>query len=143
MVTEEDFQRNLDKRPRDFLLRLVFADWLEEKGDERASGYRALGVHKIRPYKIRTTSDSTWCYHNGYGIDSKGRMHKEHIMPQDWLDLSQQQEDYRLCHKRSMYLNNCLSRCVAPTRKWLEDVAALAFTLLNPERQRELLEGNL
>lgn len=43
MTTEDDFQRMLDENPGDHTTRLVFADWLDERGDPRAAGYRALG----------------------------------------------------------------------------------------------------
>ena len=43
MTTEDDFQAALDANPNDWQTRLVFADWLDERGDVRASGYRALG----------------------------------------------------------------------------------------------------
>jgi uncharacterized protein (TIGR02996 family) len=41
---EEPFHAALDAKPDDSTLRLVFADWLEERGDPRAQGYRALGL---------------------------------------------------------------------------------------------------
>lgn len=44
MTTEDDFQRQLDEHPEDHQTRLVFADWLDERGDPRGPGYRALGV---------------------------------------------------------------------------------------------------
>jgi len=51
-VTEEDaFQAKLDADPDDATTRLVFADWLDERGDPRASGYRALGHLGKRPNK--------------------------------------------------------------------------------------------
>jgi uncharacterized protein (TIGR02996 family) len=49
MTTEDDFQRALDADTTDWQTRLVFADWLEEQGDPRADGYRALGVLKKWP----------------------------------------------------------------------------------------------
>ncbi len=42
-MNEDDFQDALDADPSDYFTRLVFADWLEERGDPRAAGYRALG----------------------------------------------------------------------------------------------------
>lgn len=45
MTTEDDFQRTLDANPNDWQTRLVFADWLEEHGDPRAEGYRAIAAH--------------------------------------------------------------------------------------------------
>lgn len=43
MTTEADFQRSLDLDPDNFGLRLIFADWLEERGDVRAAGMRWMG----------------------------------------------------------------------------------------------------
>ena len=34
MTTEDDFQRALDANPDDWQTRLVFADWLEDRGDD-------------------------------------------------------------------------------------------------------------
>ena len=36
MTTEDDFQQALDANPDDHHTRLVFADWLQERGDPRA-----------------------------------------------------------------------------------------------------------
>ena len=43
MTTEDDFQAALDADPGDHFTRLVFADWLDDRGDPRGSGYRAMG----------------------------------------------------------------------------------------------------
>lgn len=50
MVTEDAFQAALDAEPDNQALRLVFADWLEERGDPRAAGYRWLGERGLYPY---------------------------------------------------------------------------------------------
>lgn len=50
MVSEDNFQAALDADPTNSSLRLVFADWLEERGDARAEGYRWLGRHGKWPY---------------------------------------------------------------------------------------------
>ncbi|MBM3980944.1 MAG: TIGR02996 domain-containing protein [Planctomycetes bacterium] len=57
MTCEDDFQRALDADPGDWQTRLVFADWLEEQGDARAEGYRALGRQRARPILIQMQSD--------------------------------------------------------------------------------------
>lgn len=49
MTTEDDFQRAIDATPNDRMLRLVFADWLQERGDPRSDGYRALGTLTVWP----------------------------------------------------------------------------------------------
>lgn len=59
MTTEEDFQKALDANPHDHQTRMVFADWLEERGDPRAEGYRALGMLRRYP--------SYWKGSHGYG----------------------------------------------------------------------------
>src|SRR5204863_136709 len=50
VTTEDDFQNALDADPADWQTRLVFADWLQERGDVRAEGYRALGRTRFYPY---------------------------------------------------------------------------------------------
>ncbi len=59
MTTEDDFQAALDAHPEDWQTRLVFADWLQERGDVRAEGYRALGVLRRSPIKW---GKNKWCY---------------------------------------------------------------------------------
>jgi uncharacterized protein (TIGR02996 family) len=54
MTTEDDFQRALDANPGDWQTRLVFADWLQERNDPRAEGYRALGRLQVWPYDYTT-----------------------------------------------------------------------------------------
>lgn len=53
MTTEEDFQAALDANPDDWQTRGVFADWLQERDDVRAEGYRALGVCRVVPVHTR------------------------------------------------------------------------------------------
>src|SRR5262249_13386737 len=49
VTTEDDFQNALDAQPGDWQTRLVFADWLQDRSDPRAEGYRALGMNRIVP----------------------------------------------------------------------------------------------
>jgi uncharacterized protein (TIGR02996 family) len=42
VTSEVDFRRAIDARPDDGHTLLVFADWLQERDDGRADGYRAL-----------------------------------------------------------------------------------------------------
>src|SRR5262249_55205850 len=59
MVFDDDFQTALDADITNSALRLVFADWLEEQGDERAVGYRWVGENGQWPYDwAREQSDS-------------------------------------------------------------------------------------
>ena len=58
MTDETAFQAALDERPADHALRLVFADWLEERGDWRAAGYRWMGEN--HSYPIRSAMSWDW-----------------------------------------------------------------------------------
>jgi uncharacterized protein (TIGR02996 family) len=49
MTDEHAFQTALDENPANHAMRLVFADWLEERGDWRAAGYRYMGAHQKFP----------------------------------------------------------------------------------------------
>lgn len=51
MTDEAAFQAALDEQPNNSGIRLVFADWLEEQGDPRATGYRWMGDNQRRPEK--------------------------------------------------------------------------------------------
>lgn len=50
MTDESAFQSAFDADPTNSALRLVFADWLEERGDWRAAGYRWMGENRKWPY---------------------------------------------------------------------------------------------
>lgn len=58
MTTEDDFHAALDKRPADWQTRLVFADWLQDRDDPRAEGYRALGHLRVYPVLIQMERNS-------------------------------------------------------------------------------------
>lgn len=49
MNDENAFQNALDENLDDSVTRLVFADWLQEQGDERSEGYRMLGILRLWP----------------------------------------------------------------------------------------------
>ena len=57
MNEEEAFQAALDANPEDHTTRLVFADWLQERDDTRAEGYRYLGMNRRCPFLRRTYGD--------------------------------------------------------------------------------------
>ena len=55
MTTEESFQALLDACPEDWQTRFVFADFLDERDDPRAEGYRALGALRLHSDLDRDT----------------------------------------------------------------------------------------
>src|SRR5215510_9578888 len=90
MTTEDDFQAALDKNPEDWQTRLVFADWLEERGDVRAEGYRALGLlHRVPVGAVRPDQ---WCDPGYCSIGAQKRKRGTDLkeatvatLPYDWF----------------------------------------------------------
>lgn len=118
---EMAFQAALDADPGDHTTRLVFADWLEERGDPRAEGYRALGVWRRVPHREFTQSAGLCWYYPGCGYDWSGVPPAG--TPRTWLPKS-----LKAAHWQTL-----------PTRRAAEDAAALAFARLPPARRAELL----
>ncbi len=113
MTTEDDFQRQLDEHPDDFQTRLVFADWLQDRDDPRAEGYRALGVNEMHPMLL----SHRWLY-----LPAQLRAAGAQWMPHDW------------CHYLTVADGDH-----HPSRRAAEDAAALAFAKLPEQRRAELL----
>jgi uncharacterized protein (TIGR02996 family) len=132
MTTEDDFHLALDRRPRDFHCRLVFADWLEERDDPRAEGYRALGALRKRPIKDPwlkgSEQQAEWrLYSDLAGCIPKG----PDDLPGDWFMLISRQSTST---KSGVGLRWW-------SRREAEDAAALAFSKLPADRRQELLAG--
>jgi uncharacterized protein (TIGR02996 family) len=131
MTTEEDFQKQLDENPEDANTRLVFADWLEERGDERAEGYRALGRGGYYPDRSSNGNSSGW-WSLGTQSNARHECYKSsEMLPYDWF----------LLFKHSNRLPDWepVAWAYLPTRKDVEDAAAIAFAKLPAERRAELL----
>lgn len=128
MTIEEDFRAALNERPDDFQLRLMYADWLEEQGDVRASGYRAMGILGLRPYNAfvwfnETEQENTWT-NSRYAVYSD--------LPDDWFNCLAGGE-FRSTPLQMRYE-------IGKGLVTADDAAALAFAKLPPERQAELLK---
>jgi uncharacterized protein (TIGR02996 family) len=128
MTTEDDFQRQLDLNPDDWQTRLVFADFLQERGDPRADGYRALAVLGVHPH---TDGNNGWChtanYHNRGPRPSYGHC----ALPPCWYDAI----------SPAPSRNDRSWREGWESRRKAEDAAALAFARLPADRRAELLAG--
>jgi uncharacterized protein (TIGR02996 family) len=129
MTTEEDFQRALDREPDDWQTRLVFADWLQEHGDPRAEGYRALGLIARWPVSGKMPDGTRYVLGNSDRARPKARKWKACIIPADWFAL--------LVHPREALPD--LPWNYYTSRREAEDAAALAFAKLPAERRAELL----
>jgi uncharacterized protein (TIGR02996 family) len=135
MTTEDDFQRKLDASPEDWQTRVVFADWLQEKDDPRADGYRALGAGGFRAHKSQFHNSPDYPEYFGFTNERNNRAEElgfvTAVLPDDWY------EDYTkisapICND---WWNWHKSRSSA------EDAAALAFARLPVARRAELLAG--
>lgn len=123
MTAEEDFIRRLDEHPDDWVCRLVFADWLEERADRRAMDVRVLGQLRRRPVMVVHAKKWGWS-HSEYGPEWDSYRKKiPSSLPTEWW--------------RVVYHNN--PHWQFTSRQAAEDAAALAFTLLPAELQELLL----
>lgn len=124
MTTESLFQAQLDAHPDDWQTRLVLSDYLQEHGDGRAAGYRALARQQKYPFESGVTGSTghwVWWNKSAYDYDSSA------FLPGDWFSMGVGPSSH--------------SHARFPSRQSAEDAAALAFALLPPERQAELLKG--
>lgn len=131
MTTEDDFQRALDENPDDWQTRLVFADWLQERDDPRAEGYRALGALNKFARRQPITSSAFGFTHPGNDRVAELRMESA-TLPSDWWSAAWEATP---TYERNLWWFNRHSRCGA------EDAAALAFAKLPASRRAELLTG--
>jgi uncharacterized protein (TIGR02996 family) len=120
--------QHLDEHPDDHDARVVVTELLDEAGDARSAGYRALGVLRRRPVDPPREKWSEPGFHNGragYGLERSPHAR----LPDDWLAAIDQ----------SLALGDWWRVC--PTRREIEDAAAAAFVRLPAARQKQLLDG--
>lgn len=138
MTTEDDFNAALDACPEDWQTRLVFADWLQERGDPRAEGYRAIASNRFVfcDQAARGKGAFSWIplepstiFESGY--DDTG---DPSDIPSDWFDELVGGE----LRERGPWGGGSVQY---PNRRAAEDAAALAFAELPAERRAELLRN--
>ena len=134
MTTEDDFQAALDAHPEDWQTRLVFADWLEERGDPRAEGYRALAAKHFCPFRFTEHTRFAWLAGaDDNGEHNKHPIHGRAMVPRDWYDRVKPPAP-KVHHWQSgrwwAYFH---------TRRECEEVLTQAFTQLSQKRRTELL----
>lgn len=129
MTTEDDFQRALDADPSDWMTRLVFADWLDERNDPRAEGMRALGSYRCYPAfgGLKHRGGNGYVY-----LDESEGGWKDYAypaLPADW---------FAILHDSSRDKTRMWAG-YTDTRREVENLAALAFSRLPAARRAELL----
>jgi uncharacterized protein (TIGR02996 family) len=128
MTTEEDFQNHLDAHPNDHTARMVFADFLDDAGDPRAAGYRALGkLGRVPGTREHLPGQFLWCRFNFRTNPGWTQMSMGEHLPYDWYS------------HLPPPTNQGVQITQHPSRREAEDAAAHAFSKLPPERQSELL----
>jgi uncharacterized protein (TIGR02996 family) len=138
VTTEDDFQAALDAQPDDWQTRLVFADWLQERGDPRAEGHRALVAigRRAVPCQMATTGGVPGLVLYIFGTDrmsvtSTYRIAYEGcIIPFDW---------FRLLGGSMFAVQRGSIWRHYRTRREAEDAATAAFAGLPPRRRAKLL----
>ncbi len=136
MTTEDDFQAALDANPADHHTRMVFADWLQDRADERAEGYRALGALRRAPI-VRggftfggVPNSILWWWESAGGEPVE---YVPHRLPQDWLRHMDMKETRGMFYPSAGLIDR------PNTRREVEDAAALAFARLSHARRMQLL----
>ncbi len=136
MGTERAFQTRLNRVPHDHHTRLVFADWLDEQGDERGPGYRALGVNRFWVFDWPDHTEGSLRLWTWYPHSRLSYLH-ERELPDDWFT--------RLPAWECLYSNGApggnegMAWRDYRSRQLADDAAALAFAKLPAERRAELL----
>jgi uncharacterized protein (TIGR02996 family) len=157
MTTEDDFQNWLDEHPDDHHTRLVFADWLQERGDPRAEGYRALGRLRRWPHRwiyrsvevprsVFRLSPSqavvSWLFHDGSGThgfyqddNRPGTIDDCHALPADWFRAADRRHLVTSEHYVCGDVIGEQDAIWTTTRRSLEDrvVAAFAFVAMSAD----------
>lgn len=130
VTREDDFQAMLDAKPADWHTRMVFADWLQDRDDPRAAGYRAIAVGRRLPLQGRHLDADTWWWHSSTA--SACEDFHNHIPP-DWFALLLDGPG------NSYFWPVFRAKGGIKSRRECEDALALAFSRLAAERQAELL----
>jgi len=136
---EDSFQAHLDEHPDDYYARAVYADWLDEQGEnDRAEGLRAMcacrlnGSNGYSDYDAPTVT-TEWmtgmetCWFKDGELCYKPGAHD--AVPADWFDALHNE------YRNTGWTNNYADRRTA------EDALARAFGSLPEDRRRELLSG--
>lgn len=119
---ENEFHAHLDANPDDHHARMVFADYLDEQGDPRAAGYRALGVVAKKP--VRSAAYGNRFHWRSERWRDASRPVDPNMLPVDWFG--------------AMTDGTHIDQ-ISDDRRSLENAAATAFSQLPPERQAELM----
>jgi uncharacterized protein (TIGR02996 family) len=127
MSDEDAFQAAIDANERDWTLRAVFADWLEDRGDVRAAWYRVRG-YVPGAGCVNDVRCRYWClnFYIPSGAD----------LPEDLFNLLE------VPGKGDTFAPSWHLYDDPFSRRQCDDAAAYAFAKIPAERQAELIAGS-
>jgi uncharacterized protein (TIGR02996 family) len=131
MTDEEAMQAAIDANPEDMTLKMAFADFLDERNDPRAAGYRWMGQNGKRAINWWTANQflrqvaprgaHIWGFHDGIGRISINEIAPEYCtLPQELL-----RETIELKAEGMLEYSSCWT--LGLTRRNVEDAVALAY----------------
>lgn len=131
---ERGFHVALDERPDEQTTRYTFADWLQDRDDDRAEGYRALARLGLVLCDRYTGEPVRFMPQCGSRVFCHGRSKAsaEYTLPADWFAL--------MLYGKEESEGSCK---LFPTRHAAEESAVAAFTKLPEERRAQLLSGDM
>lgn len=124
---EDAWQSYLDAYPDDHAMRTRLGLWLSDQGDVRGDGYRALAKGRRAPLMLDRYDGTP--HHWYVNDDMVGG--NPNSLPPDWFNALPGAKDRYVFWPAETH---------AIQRRAAEDAAALAFHLLPADRQRELME---
>lgn len=127
MSEEDGFQAALDADPNDHNTRVIFADWLGDRDDPRAAGYRALGMLERVP-RIVSKQCLFWNTKE-HDVSGFSKSLIVAVLPEKWFLAIE-----GIPHERGMSWKS---------RREAEDAAALGFAALTPAEQAECLAAGV
>ncbi len=132
-ATEEaSFHAALDAQLEDDCTRMVFADWLEERDDPRALGYRLLVAFRLRPFNGHHELKRWGAY--SWSCCFAGRPYSSTLTRTWYNHLTKIERPTEVGPPGKILLD-----ARYPTRREAEDDAALAVSLMMPVWQAKLI----
>jgi uncharacterized protein (TIGR02996 family) len=136
VTSERDFYAAMDAEPENIDIRGIFADWLDERNDPLAAGWRALWVGGYTAWWLR--GSKCWAFYSDDSPDINIGSSARFIIPASWhwLVVTTRHVRRTIPDRGLIYTPEDNPR-YGP--RVLLKALAVAFTKLPAERQAELL----
>ncbi|QEL20544.1 TIGR02996 domain-containing protein [Limnoglobus roseus] len=139
MSEQDAFQAAIDDDPDDHVRRLVFADWLEDRDDPRAEGYRALGLLRRCPRIEGSTSDWLRCSFDWNSDDEWVKAWDGRPIGEVSMSGWQYQQGGHVLPASWAKMPPCTGVIGDISRADLEDTVAILFSRLEPKLKKKFL----